>query len=196
MRKITISEIGKTIISACILMTFGCNNASNKDSKEVASEMNEEKFDREGEKAADKLVDAYSSNLYEIRLSENAVTKAVTADVKKLAETLVAAHTKMNADIQNLASSRNVTLPTDLTDAQRKDVEKYNDKHGVEYDKDYTKEMKGKHEDAIKKYERTAEKCDDADVKSWASQTLPEVRSHLDMVESTWNSIKDMKDKK
>jgi len=166
------------------------------DPKDQAENVNDKKFSGEEEKAADKLVNAYSSNLYEIKVSENAITKASTADVKKLAGMLVAAHTKMNTDVQKLAESKNVTLPGDLSDDQRQKIEKLSGKTGLDYDKEYTKEMRDKHESAVKTYEKISDKCDDPDIKHWAAQTLPEVRSHLDMVESTWNNIKDMKEDK
>jgi putative membrane protein len=174
------------------IATVSCSNHE-KDSKETAKEMNEAKFDKEGEKEADKLVHAYSSNLYEIRASENAAMNATTPEVKKLAGMLVEAHTKMNEDVKNLAAGKGVTLPTDLSDEQRQHMEKLTEKSGIEYDKAYTEQMKKKHEDAIEFYEKTAEKCDDADIKAWANNTVPEVRSHFDMVMSSYNLVKDRK---
>lgn len=182
-----IACIGFTLAASC------SGNPNEKDSKEQAQEINEEKFEKEGEKAADRLVDAYSANLYEIRISENAAMKASTADVKKLAGMLVEAHTKMNADIERLAQSKNITLPTGLSDEQHRKMGRVTEKTGLDYDKEYCDEMKNKHEDALKTYERLAEKCEDPEIKQWASETLPEVRTHLDMVEATRNTIKDLK---
>ncbi len=171
---------------------ISCSNHE-KDSKEAAEEMNEAKFDREGEKEADKLVHAYAANLYEIRASENATMNAATEDVKKLAGMLIEAHTKMNEDVKSLASGKGVSLPTDLSDEQRKHLEKLAEKSGMDYDKAYTEQMKDKHEDAIDFYQKTADKCDDADIKAWANNTVPEVRSHLDMVMTSYNLVKDKK---
>ena len=187
----------KTLNTAllCLGLTVAATSCSNenKDSKEVAEELNEEKFDKDGEKAADKLVHAYSANLFEIKAAENAAVNATTEDVKKLSAMLVEAHTKMNADVKALADRKSITLPTDLTEEQRKDIEKLAEKTGLDYDKAFTDKMKSKHEDAVKFYEKTAEKCDDADIKNWAATTTPEVRSHLDMVLMTENSLKDRK---
>jgi len=187
----------KTLNTAllCLGLTVAASSCSNenKDSKEVAEELNEEKFDKDGEKAADKLVHAYSANLFEIKAAENAALNATTEDVKKLSAMLVEAHTKMNVDIKSLADQKGVTLPSDLTEEQRKDIEKLAEKTGIDYDKAFTDKMKSKHEDAVKFYEKTAEKCDDAEIKNWAATTTPEVRSHLDMVLMTENSLKDRK---
>jgi len=184
-------------ICASLFLFASCTNSNNnhdKDSKEQAEDMNEEKFDRKGEKDADRLVEAYCGNLYEIRASENAASKATTADVKKLAAMIAMDHTKMNADLQSLASSKNITLPTDITDDQRKKLENLAEKSGLDYDKEYTSQMKDKHEDGVKAYEKTADNAEDAEIKQWASTTLPQIRSHLDMVKATDDKIKEMKD--
>lgn len=187
-----VKTLSAAVLCAGLMMTTSCSNEP-KDSKEAAEEMNENKFDKEGEKAADKLVHAFSANLYEIKASENAAMNATTPEVKKLAGMLVEAHTKMNEDVKTMAASKNVTLPTDLSDEQRKDMEKLTEKTGMDYDKAYTDQMKDKHEKSVNFYEKTSEKCDDPDIKSWAGNTLPEVRSHLDMVKNTHDLVKDRK---
>lgn len=174
------------------LLTASCSHEE-KDSKEVAEDANKENLDKDGEKAADKLVHAYSANLFEIKAAEQASMNATTPDVKKLSTMLVEAHSKMNMDVKTLADAKGVTLPMDLTDDQRKELEKLGEKTGIDYDKAFTDKMKSKHEDAVKFYEKTADKCDDAEVKGWAATTAPEVRSHLDMVLMTENAIKDRK---
>lgn len=172
--------------------TTSCSN-ENKDSKELAEDANKANLDKEGEKAADKLVHAYSANLFEIKAAENASMNATTEDVKKLSAMLIEAHTKMNTDVKALADSKGITLPTELTEEQRKDLEKLSEKIGIDYDKSFTDKMKKKHEDALSFYEKTADKCEDPQVRNWASTTAPEVRSHLDMVLMTENAIKDKK---
>ncbi len=187
----------KTLNTAllCLGLTVAVTSCSNenKDSKELADEMNDEKFDEDEEKTADKLVHAYSANLFEIKAAENASLNATTEEVKKLSEMLMEAHTKMNTDIKALAIKKQISLPSDLTEEQRKELEKLSEKIGFDYDKAFTEQMKYKHEEALRFYEKTADKCDDAEIKSWAAAEVPEVRSHLDMVLITENSIKDKK---
>jgi putative membrane protein len=187
----------KTTLHATILcfgltlLTASCSHE--KDSTEVAEDVNKENLDKDGEKAADKLVHAYSANLFEIQAAEQAAMNASTEDVKKLSAMLIEAHSKMNVDVKTLADAKGVTLPVDLTEDQRKELEKLAEKTGIDYDKAFTDKMKNKHEDAVKFYEKTSEKCDDPQIRNWASTTAPEVRSHLDMVLMTENVIKDKK---
>jgi len=183
----------KSLSVALLCAAFTLTSCSHepKDSKEAAEQMNDDKFNKEGEKAADKLVKAYSSNLYEIRAAENALMNASTPEVKRLANMLVEAHTKMNVDVKSLAATKDVTLPTDLTDEQRKDLEKLAGKSGLDYDQAFTEHMKDKHEKAVDFYETTAQKSDDADIQAWASAMVTEVRSHLEMVKSSCEIVKD-----
>jgi len=178
-----------TVLCLALLLMSSCSNST--DTKELAEESNDEKFDRKGEKAADQLVDAYSGNLYEVKVSENASLNAVDPEVKKIAAMMVDAHSKMNVDIATLASQKNITLPSDLTDDQRNRIEKLTEKTGLDYDKEYISEMKDKHEKTIKRLERASEKCEDPEVQTWATNILPEVRHHLDMINTAHENLKN-----
>lgn len=179
-----------------ITLNTSCSNNEHKEEypKEHAEEANEEKFDNKGEKDADRLSEAYMGNLYEIMAAENAASKATTGEVKKLAEMMKTAHTKMGKDLADLAARKNVTLPADLTAEQKRDLDKLNEKTGLDYDKEYADQMKSKHEETIKTFEKISDKAEDADIKQWAANTLPEVQSHLTMIESCKDNLKDMKE--
>jgi len=191
---ITLKKITSYSTALCLAVTLMSSCSSHpSDSKEVAEESNEEKFDHKGEKAADHLVEAYSGNMYEVKVSENAAMNASDPEVKKIAAMMVEAHTKMNTDVANLAGQKNVTLPTDLTDDQRKCIEKLTEKTGVDYDKDYISDLKDKHEKTLKMLEKVADKCDDPEIKSWATSSIPEVQHHLDMVNAAHENLKNRK---
>jgi putative membrane protein len=181
-----------TIAAFSMLLAFSCSNS--KDSKDQAENANEEKFNNEGEKEADRLVDAYAMNLYEIRASESAASRASTAEVKKLAAMMVESHTKMNTEIQQLAGIKSITLPTDLADDKKRKLDNLNEKTGLDFDKEYTDQMESGHDDAIRECEKASEHSDDSEIKAWAGRALPEIRSHKDMITSTKNMLKDMKD--
>lgn len=180
--------LGVTLLTSC------SNSHKEEDPKEEAKDMNEQKFDSQGEKDADRLSEAHMGNLYEIMASENAAGKASTGEVKKLAEMIKTAHTKMDKDLMEFAAKKNITLPADLTDEEKRKMDKLTEKSGMDYDKEYTEQMKNKHEDAIKMLEKASDKAEDPDVKQFAANAIPEVRSHLTMIETCWNNIKDMKD--
>ncbi|MEO6302131.1 MAG: DUF4142 domain-containing protein [Bacteroidia bacterium] len=181
-----------TVLGLALTFATSCSD-KNKDSKEVAEETNEANLNNKQEKGAEELVNAYSANMFEIKASENAASNATTAEVKKIATMMIAAHGKMNLDVEKLAVSKSVTLPTDLTDDQRKDLEKLTEKSGIDYDKAYISKMKDNHEDALKMLEKISEKCDDAEIKTWAQTSMPEVSKHLEMVKAADDNLKAMK---
>jgi putative membrane protein len=191
----TIKNFSLAAAVFCLALGFGtsCNNSPSQDSKEHAEEMNDEKLDREGEKDADRVVELHCGNLYEIQASQEAMAKASTADVKKLAGMMVEAHSRMDKDLQALAMRKNITLPGDITNEQKRDMDKLAEKTGIDYDKEYIDQMENKHNDAERLLEKMADKSEDGEIKQMASTTLPEVRSHKDMIEATKNNVKDMK---
>lgn len=190
--KVTPTLCIAVLCSAMAFTTVSCSG-KHEDSKDVAENMNDEKFDGKAEKEAEKLVDAWSANLFEVRMSENASLNATTPEVKNLAMMLVEKHNRMNEDVKALAAQKQVSLPTDLTEEQRKDIEKLAEKTGLDYDKHFTETMKEKHENALRNYEKIAEKCEDPEIQSWAAKNVTEVREHLDMVMSAHNAVKDKK---
>ena len=177
-----------TALSLIFTLTTSCSNT--KDEKEVAEEVNEANLDKKEEKGAQHLVDAYSGGMFEIKASENAVLNASTPEVKKIATMMIEAHGKMNLEIEKLANTKGVTLATDLTDDQRKELEKLTEKTGIDYDKAYISKMKDKHEDALSMLNKISEKCDDAEIKAWAQTTAPEVSSHLEMIKAADENLK------
>jgi putative membrane protein len=186
-------------VAAClgIALITSCNGNAHKEDespKEQAEDMNEQKFDAQGEKDADRLTKAHMMNLFEIMSAENAMTKATNAEVKKVAEMIKTAHTKMDKDLMDLAAKKNITLPGDLTDDEKRKMDKQNEKTGMDFDKEFIQQMKNGHEDAIDMFEKASDKAEDADIKQFAANSIPEVRSHLTMIETCWNNIKDMKD--
>ncbi|MBL7919976.1 MAG: DUF4142 domain-containing protein [Bacteroidia bacterium] len=178
-----------TALSLIFTLTTSCSNT--KDEKEVAEEVNEANLDKKEEKGAQHLVDAYSGGMFEIKASENAVLNASTPEVKKIATMMIEAHGKMNLEIEKLANTKGVTLATDLTDDQRKELEKLTEKTGIDYDKAYISKMKDKHEDALSMLNKISEKCDDAEIKAWAQTTAPEVSSHLEMIKAADENLKN-----
>ncbi|MEO7309598.1 MAG: DUF4142 domain-containing protein [Chitinophagaceae bacterium] len=162
-------------------------------SKEVAEEKNDAKFNKPAEKDAQFLVDAYSSGLMEVKAATNAAVKATNKDVKDFAAMLVAAHEKVNGQIQTTAASKNISLPTGPTDSQNSKLTKWMKETGHEYDKDFIDMMVSGHKDGVNLYEKIASDATDADIKAWAAQTLPDLRKHLDIANATWDKIKNMK---
>lgn len=129
---------------------------------------------------ADFLMKAAEINLEEIKLGQLAQQKGTISHVKELGKMMVDEHTKAMEELMTLAKTKMVTIPTE---PGAKAMDAYNmlkAKPGKDFDKAYSDMMVNGHKDAIALFEKTSASAKDADIKGWASQTLPALRTHLD----------------
>ncbi|MDB6095055.1 MAG: hypothetical protein JWM32_2617 [Verrucomicrobia bacterium] len=121
---------------------------------------------------------AAKSGMKEVAVSQAVTDRLMNAQVKDLAQMMIADHTAANNELSGLAARKGVTLPA----GDPKIAEKWGKKDkGV--DKDYLGEMVEDHEDAVKLFEK-ASKSDDADIAAWAQKTLPALQHHLEMAKT------------
>ena len=174
--------IDGTLIIALAFGISSCgNNAKTEDTKEVAEDHNEAKFDdNKTEGDAEFLVNAAEINMMEIQLGELVASKAMMGEVKELGKMMVTQHTKSLAELKGLAEKKMMTIPTELTNEGKDMYEKLNKKSGMDFDKEYCDMMVNGHKDAIDKFEKASANSTDADIKEWATSSLPALRTHLD----------------
>jgi putative membrane protein len=175
---------------------MACKNQSNPDSVKIAKESNKDKADTGSnmpmnkdmatatmavEKAdADFSVEAANGNMIEIQLGGLAKTKAVKERVKSFASMMITDHTKINEDLQKIATSKNISLPQELSNEAKKDINKLSKKDGIDFDRAYINMMVADHRKDVNKFEKAAKECKDPDLKSFIEQALPVMRKHLD----------------
>ena len=193
MKKIKILSL---FFAASFFTLVSCNNKSTQDdSKEVAEEQNEEKFDdAEIEDASEFAVNAADGGMLEVQLAQLALTKASSPKVKEFAQTMVDDHSKANEELKNLAQTKNITLPTALSDKNQKDYDDLAAKSGADFDKAYCEFMVKDHKDDIDKFKKAADKAEDADLKSWTAGKVPVLEHHLSMAQDMENAVKSTSD--
>ncbi len=125
---------------------------------------------------------AAQGGMSEVQLGNLALAKAQSADVKQFAQQMVSDHTKANNDLKNVAAKKSVALPTDINDEQKSSMEKLSKLSGADFDKEYVKAMVEDHEKDVKEFTAQSQSGTDADVKAFATNTLPTLQSHLDMI--------------
>lgn len=168
-------------ILAVVSGISSCNSNKTEDTKEVAEDHNDAKFDdNKNEKDAQFLVNAAEINREEISLGQLAQQSGKSAKVKELGKMMEDAHTKSLSALTALAKSKNITLPEAQTDDGQDAYKKLTEKTGNEFDKEYADMMVKGHKDAISLFENASNDATDPDIKSWASTSLPDLRTHLD----------------
>ena len=168
------------LIIAAIIGTSACMNSKPEDTKEVAEENNEEKFDNNStEKDAQFFVNAAEMSFQEISLGKLAQQKGNVNHVKELGKMMEDEHTKSLADLTALAEAKNITLPNSQTDKGKDAYEKLSKKSGNDFGKTYCDMLVNAHQEAIALFEKASTECTDPEIKAWASATLPTLRTHL-----------------
>jgi putative membrane protein len=131
--------------------------------------------------------DANGGNM-EVYLGKLATQKATNSDVKDAAQKLVDDHTKANDQLKALAQSKGYDIKEE-NEKEQKAFDKLNKLSGDAFDKEYIDMMVRDHEKTIKEFEDEAKNADDADLKKFASDTLPILQEHLKIVKDIQSKI-------
>ena len=131
------------------------------------------------------LKDAAEGGNAEVEGSKVALDKSGSADVKTFAQMMVDDHSKAEDELKGLASQKGVKVSDKPSIAERTETKMLSERKGSSFDQHYADSIGVKaHEDTIKLFQKEVDKGSDADVKAWASKTLPTLQHHLEMAQA------------
>ncbi len=170
----------QTLSVVTLAFFISCTSTqSPEDSKVLSEKSNNEKFDNNQQKNdAQFLVDAAEMNLEEIQLGKLAQQRGTTTEVKELGRKMEEAHTQSLVQLKDLASRKGISIPATPTEDGRDAYNALLDKTGDDFNKTYTDRRVRLHRDAIDLFEDASTECQDADIRSWATASLPSLRAH------------------
>jgi putative membrane protein len=128
---------------------------------------------------------AAQGGMAEVKLGQLAVEKASSPDVKAFGQKMVDDHTKLNDQMKQVATTENMTLPTDIDAKDQAEYDKLSKLSGAEFDKAYMKSMVKDHTEDVKEFQKEANSGKDPQLKHLASTALPILQSHLQMAKET-----------
>ena len=128
---------------------------------------------------------AAEGGMAEVQLGQLAAQKGQSDQVKQFGQKMVDDHTKANDQLKQIASTKGVTLPTDLKSADKREMDRLSKLSGAEFDREYMKHMVSDHKKDVSDFQKEAKSGKDAEVKSFASQTVPVLQQHLQLAQST-----------
>lgn len=136
--------------------------------------------------AADRdfLMDAAMGGMLEVELGRLATQQGASDAVKQFGQRMVDDHSKANEELMSLAQSKGITLPTAIDEKHKKDMTKLSSLSGAEFDREYSKMMLSDHRKDVSEFEKQSTHGTDADLKAFASKTLPTLQEHLKMAEA------------
>ena len=131
--------------------------------------------------AADKkfMREAAEGGLAEVELGKLATEKASSEEVKKFGQRMVDDHSKANEELKQLASSKNVNLPNEVSAKDKMTKERLSKLSGESFDRAYMQDMVKDHKKDVADFSRESKSAKDTDVKQFASKTLPTLKDHL-----------------
>lgn len=153
-----------------------------------ASALNAQTFSEKDTKFVKAAADA---GLMEVKLGELAQANGTSQEVKNLGSMMVTDHTKANNELKALAAKKNIALPEAMSAKAQKHYEMLAKKQGADFDKAYSKCMVKDHKKVICMFKKEAKKGDDAELKQWASNTVPTLEHHKQMSEETCKAVKN-----
>ena len=191
MKKLSIATIiaGAMIFSACngntnssgtADSTSTMSNADTSMNKMNATDTSKATVDQN---AVNFAKDAATGGMMEVQLGKIAQDKAASKAVKDFGKMIVEDHTSLNNELKDIASKKNIDLPTSVTTDQQQTIDKLNKETGSKFDKDYISTMVEDHKTDIGNFKKAADNISDADLKDFITKALPTLQKHLDKAE-------------
>lgn len=141
------------------------------------------------------MMKAAQGGMAEVQLGQLAKDHASSQAVKDFGQNMVDDHTKANDELKDLASRKNVTLPTSVDAKDQATIDRLSKLNGAAFDRAYMRDMVSDHKKDIAEFEKESNSGSDPDVKAWASKTLPTLQHHLQMATDTHRQVSGSKEK-
>jgi len=126
------------------------------------------------------IMDMGMSNMAEVEMGKLAQSKSQNAEVKAFAQKMIDDHGKALTEVQTLAQSKGVTLPTELDAKHKAMSDRLAKLSGDSFDKTYVKQGGvGAHKETLTKLQAASKGAKDPDVKAQVDKTIPVVQEHL-----------------
>jgi putative membrane protein len=131
------------------------------------------------------MKDAAEAGNAEVSASQTAVNQSANGDVKTFAQMMIDDHGKAGNELQGLAGQKGVKLPDGPSMTKKAEIKLLSERKGSSFDQHYADSIGVKaHQDTIKVFQKEVDKGSDADVKAWASKTLPTLQHHLEAAQA------------
>ncbi len=133
--------------------------------------------------------EAAEGGMFEVAMGKVAVQKAQNNDVKQFGQRMIDDHSKAGDQLKGLASRDNLVLPDTLNAKDQATINRLSNLTGSTFDREYMRQMVMDHETDIAAFQREANDGTNADLRNWASNTLPTLHDHLRQAKETQRAI-------
>jgi putative membrane protein len=130
------------------------------------------------------VTEAASGGMLEVEAGRLAQSQGQDPQIKQFGQRMVTDHTKANQQLQSIASSKGIEVPSSLDAKHQAMYDRLKKLKGADFDQAYGKMMASDHKQDVADFRKAASSAQDPDVKSFASQTLPTLEEHERMAQS------------
>ena len=136
--------------------------------------------ERDAAKDAKFMVALARANMAEVQASQVALTNAQSDETRRYAQQMIDEHTAALTELQTLASSKGVTLPTQLSPNRKTELAVMQSMNGSRFDNQYQKRTGVRdHAMTVKLLQTIQKEGKDPDLLAMANKMLPAVQQHL-----------------
>jgi putative membrane protein len=133
------------------------------------------------------ITSAGDSGKAEVTIATMAETRASSDRVKDFAAMLVKDHSAANKELTGIASKKNVTIGA-ISPSKKEVVDRLTRTDRAGFDKAFMTQMVEDHKKSVDLYTRGTA-SPDADIKAFASRTLPTIKQHLTEAEDVLKEL-------
>jgi len=163
--------------AALFVLSGGLATAQN--TKQSATTAGDSHFARE----------AASGGMLEVQLGQLAVQKSSNDRVKQFGQRMIDDHKKAGDELKNVASKDNISLPGAMSAKDKATYDSLSKLSGTAFDRAYMKDMVKDHTMDVSSFQKEANSGSNADLKTFAGNTLPTLQDHLKQARETNDSL-------
>jgi len=135
------------------------------------------------------VIGAAGGSLAEIELGKLAQSKASSDQVKTFGKRMVDDHQKALDSLKTVATAEHITLPSTLTRKDQALKDRLEKLSGSAFDRAYMNAMVKDHRHDVAEFRAESTTAKAADVKQYASTTLPTLEGHLKLAQTTQKDV-------
>ena len=125
------------------------------------------------------IMEAAAGGMAEVELGRLASQKASNSEVKQFGQMMVDDHTKANDQLMKIAQTKGLAAPHALKPQDQATQDRLSKLSGEAFDRAYMQHMVQDHKKDVSLFRKQSTSASDAEVKQFASSTLPTLEKHL-----------------
>jgi putative membrane protein len=127
------------------------------------------------------LQQAARAGTAEVTLGALATERASSPEVQQFGQRMVTDHTKANEELMALAQTKGISVSATMDEQHQETAETLSKMQGSDFDREFMRHMVMDHEKAVQLFSTASQESKDADIKAFATKTLPTLQTHLQM---------------